>query len=281
MASQGTAKALQEALEDQQLTQFLAGVHVDVEPRAAEYARMLREEGFTREILLSVQPSAEQLAWEGGVPLQAHRLLIAAHARAEAPDEQHLYEGYKSRLDAEASIAVVSALFASSALSMVDNMNDNVLASGPSFAMLPMLVPLMLSMRVVVLILVAGLNLFCVLVSSMVYFAGQRILSRSRHARAANLAKFKQFWDQPMVELIRRLSRELFVFSIPLFLFTSTAHPLLKLNRGLAVFCSALLVAIGIACVSCTNAILSHTGAQVGRTLNELLFGSRKKSKAS
>ena len=61
---------------------------------------------------------------------------------------------------------------------------------------------------------------------------------------------------------------------IPLFMLVSTVHVLHVLEPWLAVACAAFLATTGIGCVVCSNLILTFTGAQVGRTLREMLFGT-------
>ena len=237
----------------------------EVSAHAPRYAQLLAHEGYSPALLERTRPDVEALR-EIGISRHAHRVLIADFIREQRPelDTDTIYEGFRCRLDAEASIAVVSALFASSALGMVDNMENHRYVN----------------VRAVGVIVVGAVNLFCVLVSSMVYFAGQRILSRSRHPRSRNIAKFKLFWDSRQVELIRRVSREMFVLCIPLFMLISTVHVLHVLEHWLAAVCTVFLLLMGIGSVLCSNLILTFTGAQVGRTLRELIFGSSAKAKA-
>ena len=250
---------------ERELCDWLTKNVEEVSSHAPRYARLLAQEGYTPDLLERTRPDVEALR-EMGISMHAHRALIAAFIRERRPelDTDTIYEGFRCRLDAEASIAVVSALFASSALGMVDNMENHRYVN----------------MRAVGVIIVGAVNLFCVLVSSMVYFAGQRILSRSRHPRSRNIAKFKLFWDSRQVELIRRVSREMFVLCIPLFMLISTVHVLHVLEHWLAAICTVFLLVMGIGSVLCSNHILTFTGAQVGRTLREVLFGSRVKAVA-
>lgn len=111
----------------------------------------------------------------------------------------------RSRLDAEASVGVSSALIGGFALSLVPEVQNMTDATAQW-------------MFVGFMACSASLCLLSVVASGTIYWAGTHLLSASKERVSAENDLFRDFWKLPALCSARKYARRAFQLSIPLFL---------------------------------------------------------------
>lgn len=111
----------------------------------------------------------------------------------------------RSRLDAEASVGVSSALVGGFALSLVPTVSDMTSNATPWIFLGCMS-------------LSGSLCLLTVVTSCTIYWAGTHLLSATKERVSAENDLFRAFWKQPALRLARTATRRAFQVAIPLFL---------------------------------------------------------------
>jgi len=175
----------------------------------------------------------------------------------EAELEAQLLDVNQKKLEAENAIGVLATLIAGFALSLLPQLEvfSGKIRSGeagscstcgslPPAAHARMLLACEY-VHVMSLVVVACASCFSVVVVTLIYFLGSKILAKRKGARAKMLAEFDAFWDG--IKGVRTFSRDAFLASIPLFLLSIAASPKLWCNNCfLAGFSATALASSGI-----------------------------------
>ena len=111
----------------------------------------------------------------------------------------------RSRLDAEASVGVSSALIGGFALSLVPEVGS-VTSTSTQW------------LFVGCIAFSGSLCLLSVVTSGTIYWAGTHLLSASKERVSLENDLFREFWKQPALRSARKFARRAFQASIPLFL---------------------------------------------------------------
>ncbi|KAF4705370.1 hypothetical protein FOZ63_034097 [Perkinsus olseni] len=162
-----------------------------------------------------------------------------------------LIEKYKERLDAENEIGVTAALIAGFSLSMLTAVDPTIFERPP-----------LLYVYVLLLSFVGGFNMLNVIISSFVYFTGHRILSKTRKGPRDNARDFVAFWDNGTYAFLRRLSRDYFVLSIPMFLIAVGVQLLAVMPLALGATAFIVLFLLGALGFKCSNLLQESMGAK-------------------
>ncbi|KAF4674395.1 Poly [ADP-ribose] polymerase 2 [Perkinsus chesapeaki] len=174
--------------------------------------------------------------------------LAAATAEQKA---EILIEKYRERLDAENEIGVTAALIAGFSLSMLTAVDPKIFEVSP-----------LLYIYVLLLSFVGGFNMLNVIISSFVYFTGHRILSKTRKGPRDNARDFVAFWDNGTYAFLRRLSRDYFVLSIPMFLFAVGVQLVAVMPLPLGATAFIVLFLLGALGFKCSNLLQESMGAK-------------------
>ena len=183
----------------------------------------------------------------------------------EKNQEEINYHRYKNKLEAEALIATSAALFAGLALTILDNGPSNTFELSLPIKNMTMselttvlfentaddnhkekllIASLLLSyLRLILLGFTSVANLYVLTIATTTYFVGTRILAKTdRKYKDAN-ERFVLFWSE--FSKSRRLSRNLFVVSPPIFMM-GVALGLLA-HLPLPVFVLFVMATVGVA----------------------------------
>ncbi|EER16282.1 hypothetical protein Pmar_PMAR003751 [Perkinsus marinus ATCC 50983] len=122
--------------------------------------------------------------------------------------------------------------------------------------------PPLLYIYVLLLSFVGGFNMLNVIISSFVYFTGHRILSKTRKGPKDNARDFVAFWDNGTYAFLRRLSRDYFVLSIPMFLIAVGVQLLAVMPLALGTTAFIVLLFLGALGFKCSNVLQKSMGAK-------------------
>ena len=160
-------------------------------------------------------------------------------------------EKFVHKIEAETSMGVISAFLGGFAFTMVSDFDAS------KFSLLPFSGPIYLFL----LTTVSALTLGAVLLDATMYFASKRMLAgRMKQSPEQVASNFEAFWSDPAVELTRRLTRDLFIASVPLLLLALSLLLFTKTSGWIALICTTVVfVVIGV-CLAVCSKLLNLVG---------------------
>eukprot|EP01051_Picozoa_sp_SAG22_P014740 SAG22_NODE_1832_length_3477_cov_3.782416_2_plen_184_part_00 len=159
------------------------------------------------------------------------------------------------KLEAEASIGVLAALVAGFALAMLPGIDLKPDTDAARAAPATTFGECLVYAHVMSLSLVAGAGMLNVVSTSTMYWAGMKIFSKRKGSLENDLEVFDLWWDG--IKGRRQNCRHAFIYSVPLFLFSTATCPCLwSQHRGVAVANALIMLVCAAACFDATRRLV-------------------------